>query len=50
VDEEGPLWRVWRGQFLSEAGLSEVGAVADLEAAKAIAQADYEARIRSALE
>ena len=49
VEEAGPLWRVWRGQFLSEAGQSEVGAVADLEAAKALAQADYEARIKSAL-
>lgn len=49
IDECGPLWRVYRSQFLSMAGPDEVGAVPDIESAKALAQADYASRIKSAL-
>ncbi|MDH0127143.1 hypothetical protein N7376_24560 [Brucella intermedia GD04153] len=50
IDEEENGFRVWRGQFLSDAGADEVAFAATLEAAKAAAQADYSARILSALE
>lgn len=48
ADEEGDRWRVVRGQFLSEAGMTEI-AFGSLDTVKAAAQADYEAHIRSTL-
>lgn len=50
IDEAGPLWRVYRNQFLSEAGADEVGAMPDLEQAKQLAQSDYNTRILEAID
>jgi len=48
ADEARARWRVVRGQFLSEAGMTEI-AFGSLDTVKAAAQADYEAHIRSTL-
>jgi len=50
IHDEGTGWRVFRGQFLSDAGAAEVAYAASLEAAKAAAQADYDRRILAALD